>query len=262
MDLGIRGRKAICAGASAGMGWSSARALAREGVELVVSARGEARLLARAAAIAEETGVKVTPVVADHSTAEGRAALMAACPAPDILVITCNPPRVTPDYSDIQPDEWLDSIRTTLIGPVELMRAATPGMAARKWGRVVNIGTGAAKYPAEIRLLSGPARAALVNYTVVLAKKLAKDNVIINNLLPGMFHTDTIRERFGQTAAENGTTYEEETAKFVKAWNIPAGRFGDPDDLGAFCAMFCSELANFTTGQSLVIDGGLIHGMF
>jgi 3-oxoacyl-[acyl-carrier protein] reductase len=262
MDLGIRGRKAICAGASAGMGWSSARALAREGVELVVSARGEARLLARARAIAEETGAKVTPVVADHSTAEGRAKLLDACPEPDIVVITCGPPRVTPDYAEIEPEEWMDSLSTTLVGPIELMRAVTPGMAAREWGRLVNIGTGAAKYPAEIRLLSGPARAALVNYTVVLAKKLAPHNVIINNLLPGMFHTDTIRERFGETAARNGTTYEEETAKFAQEWRIPAGRFGDPDDLGAFCALFCSELANFTVGQSLVIDGGLIHGMF
>jgi 3-oxoacyl-[acyl-carrier protein] reductase len=262
MDLGIRGRKAICAGASAGMGRASARALAREGVELVISARGEARLLAAAEAIAAETGVKVTPVAADHASAEGRARLLAACPDPDILVVTCGPPRTTPDYREIEPAEWLQSMETTVIGPIELMRAVTPGMAERGWGRVVNIGTGAAKYPAEIRLLSGPARAALVNYTVVLAKKLASRNVIINNLLPGMFHTDGIRDRFDELARQNGTTYEAETDAFAREWRIPAGRFGDPDDLGAVCALFCSQFANFIVGQSLVIDGGLIHGLF
>jgi 3-oxoacyl-[acyl-carrier protein] reductase len=142
------------------------------------------------------------------------------------------------------------------------MKATIDGMVARKWGRIVNIATGAAKYPAEIRLLSGPSRAALVNYTAAISKKIARHNVIINNLLPGMFHTATIHERFTTQAERNGTSYEEETRKFAEQWRIPAGRFGNPDDLGAFCALFCSEFANFTVGQNLVIDGGLIHGMF
>jgi len=262
MDLGIRGRKAIVAGASAGMGKSSARALALEGVEIIMSARGETRLRAAADEIAREAGVRVTPVVADHGTVAGRAALLAACPEPDIMVITCTPPKVTEDYRQITVEDWNESLATTMIGPIELMRATIDGMVARKWGRIVNIATGAAKYPAEVRLLSGPARSALVNFTVAISKRVAKDNVIINNILPGMFNTPTMAVRFGEDALRNGTSYEEETHKFVKKWNIPAGRFGNPDDLGAFCAMFCSEQANFTVGQNLVIDGGLIHGMF
>lgn len=262
MDLGIRGRKAIVAGASAGMGKSSARALAREGVEIFMSARGEERLRAAAEEIARETGVRVTPVVADHSKPEGRATLLAACPEPDMLVITCTPPKVTEDYREISVEDWQESLATTMIGPIELMRMTIDGMVARKWGRIVNIGTGAAKYPAEVRLLSGPARSALVNFTVAISKRVAKDNVSINNILPGMFHTPTMAERFGEDAIKNGTSYEEETRKFVQKWNIPAGRFGNPEDLGAFCAMLCSEQANFVVGQNLVIDGGLIHGMF
>ena len=262
MDLGIAGRKAIVAGGSAGLGKASARALAGEGVELVISARGEARLLAAAREIAEATGARVTPVVADHSTPEGRAALLAACPAPDILVITCAPPKTTEDYHDIEVEDWRESLDTTLIGPIELMRATIDGMVERGFGRIVNIGTGAAKNPAEIRLLSGPSRAALCNYAVAVSKRVAKHNVIINNLLPGMYHTATIAERFSAAAAANGTTYEEETRRFVERWRIPSGRFGDPDDFGAFCAMFCSRFAKNTVGQSLVIDGGITNVTF
>jgi 3-oxoacyl-[acyl-carrier protein] reductase len=262
MDLGIRGRKAICAGASAGMGRASALALAREGVEVFLSARGQSRLEAAAAAITAETGTRVTPVVADHSTEAGRAAVLAACPDPDIMVITCSPPEVTAGYRDITPEDWRASFETTCLGPIELMRATAEGMAERGFGRIVNIATGAAKAPAMIRMLSGPTRSALVNYTVALSKLMAPRNVIINNLLPGMFHTDTIRERFGARARAAGTSYEIETQKFVEEWRIPAGRFGDPEELGAFCALLCSRFAGFTVGQSLVMDGGLINTLF
>jgi len=262
MDLGIGGRKAIVAGGSAGMGKSSARALAREGVEIVLSARGEARLAAAAQEIAAETGSEVTPVVADHGTAQGRARLLEVCPEPDILVITCTPPVVTEDFRDITVEDWNASVATTLVGPIELMRATLDGMAVRGFGRIVNIATGAAKYPAVIRLLSGPTRSALVNYTVAVSKAMARHNVAINNILPGMFHTATMYERFTAEAERNGTSYDDEVTRFVAQWNIPAGRFGDPDDLGAFVAMFCSRQANFTIGQSLVIDGGLINGLF
>ncbi|MBI1180152.1 MAG: SDR family oxidoreductase [Alphaproteobacteria bacterium] len=262
MDLGISGRKAIVNGGSAGMGKGSAKALAREGVDLWLVARGEDRLRAAAHEIAEETGATVTPVVADHSTAEGRARVLAACPEPDILVMTCAPPVQTEDYRDISAEDWHHTMDTTLVSPVEMMKATIDGMVARRFGRIVNIATGAAKHPAEIRLLSGAPRAALVNYTVAVSKRVAKYNVILNNLLPGMFHTATIHDRMTERARQNGTSYDEEVMKFVEAWRIPAGRFGDPDDLGAFCALLCSRHASFMVGQSLVMDGGLINSTF
>jgi 3-oxoacyl-[acyl-carrier protein] reductase len=142
------------------------------------------------------------------------------------------------------------------------MRRVLDGMVARKWGRIVNIATVAAKYPAEIRVLSGSTRAALANYTVAVARVVAKHNVVINNLLPGMHHTATVEEQFTARAQANGTTYEEEVRKFAHEWDIPSGRFGDADDVGAFVAMFCSEFANYTVGQSLVIDGGATRSTF
>ena len=262
MDLGLAGKRALCAGASAGMGKAVALTLAAEGAEVVLSARGEERLRAAAEEIAGETAAQVRPVVADHGTAEGRATLLAACPEPDVLVITCSPPRPTDSFREVEAAEWMDSLETTLVGPIELMRAVLPGMAARKFGRVVNISTGAAKTPHEMRLLSGPARAALANYSVAIARRLARDDVTINAVLPGMFDTPGSRAMMEARARANGTTCEEEVVAFVRAIGIPAGRFGDPADVGAFVAMLCSRHGSFVTGQSLVIDGGLTNSVF
>ena len=262
MDLGIAGRTAICAGASRGMGKASALALAREGVNLVISARGEARLLAAAAEIAGETGAQVTPVAADHATAEGRAALAAACPSPDMLVITCSPPGVTPDFRDIALSDWQASLDTSFLAPVELMRLFLDGMVARRFGRVVNIATVAAKLPSVPRLLSGPSRSALHNYAVAVSKAVAKDNVIINTLLPGMFLTENLIARLTSDAEAKGTSYEAERDRFVGRFRVPAGKFGDPEDVGALAAMLCSRFASYVVGQSLVMDGGLVNGLF
>jgi len=262
MDLGIRGRKAVCAGASVGMGNQAAWALAREGVDLVISARGEERLKAAADAIAHETGVSVTPVAADHGTAEGRAKLIAAAGEPHILVITCSPPRTTESYRDITEQDWQSAFATGVIGPIELMREIVPGMAARRFGRIVNIATVATKNPSEMRMLSGAPRAALVNYTVALSKVVAKDNVVINNVLPGMFHTDATHRSLGERAAANGTSYEVEAAALTKRFRIPARRFGDAADAGRLVAMLCSEFASYVVGQNLVVDGGITNVTF
>ncbi|MEM1395829.1 MAG: SDR family oxidoreductase [Pseudomonadota bacterium] len=135
-------------------------------------------------------------------------------------------------------------------------------MEARGHGRIVMIGTGAAKTPAEIRLLSGPARSALCNYVMAISKRLIKSDVTINNVLPGMFHTASIAERFGALAQENGTTYEEECTKFAREWNIPSEQFGDPEDVGAFTAFLCSKYAGYISGQSILIDGGISRSLF
>jgi len=169
MDLGIAGKKAIIAGASAGMGKSSALALAGEGVEIYLSARGEKRLKTAAEEIADKTGAKIIPVVADHSKPVGRRALLKACPKPDIVVTTISPPPIVFDYNKLTKDDWYNSANQGLIGPVELMRQVTSGMSERGWGRVVNIGTIAAKLPMQMRLLSGPMRSALINYTAVVS---------------------------------------------------------------------------------------------
>lgn len=262
MDLGIRGKTALVNGGSAGLGLGSARALAAEGVELYISARGQQRLEAAAEQIARDTGVSVTPIIADHATAEGRDKILSICPDPDILVGTCSPAPFTPDFREVSVADWEQHLATGLISPIEFIRATIDGMCDRGFGRIVNISTGASKFPTEIRTLSGPPRAALSNYTVSVAKAVAKHNVTINNLLPGMHHTASAKERFGQIAREQNKTYEEAVEDWVREWNIPTERFGDIDEFGAICALFCSQQASYIIGQNLVIDGGATTATF
>jgi len=262
MELGIRGRKAIVAGGSAGMGRATAEALAAAGADIILSARGEERLRAVAADIANRTGASVTPVTADHSTIEGRTRLIAACPDTDILVITISPPPFIESFRDIGIDDWHTSIDSGLIGPVELIRELSEGMVARQWGRIVNIATVAAKFPVEMRMLSGASRAALINYTAVVSRKLAKHNVVLNNLLPGMFHTDAIEDWLIRIEQENSVDREGAIRLFCKRWRIPSGKIGQPEDIGKFAATLCSEFACYTVGQNIVVDGGMVPGMF
>lgn len=262
MDLGIAGKKALVNGGSAGLGMGSARALAAEGVELYISARGEDRLEATAEAIRRDTGAEVIAIVADHASEAGREKILTICPDPDILVGTCSPAPFTPDFRDVTVEQWHEHLATGLISPVEFIRATIDGMCDRGFGRIVNISTGATKFPAEIRLLSGPPRAALSNYTVAVAKSVARHNVTINNLLPGMHHTAAAEQRFGQMARERGSSYDEVVIDWIKEWRIPAERFGNIDDFGAICALFCSQHANYLTGQNLVVDGGATNATF
>jgi len=264
MDLQIKGKKAIMAGGSAGMGRATAERLAEAGADLVISARGQERLFKAAEEISKKYGVKVTPVVADSSTEEGRQALFAACPDPDILAITIKPPAPNGDFLKVTPQMWRDSIETTLLGPIEIMRHYIPVMKDKGWGRIVNIATFSAKNPMIWRLMSGPARSALINYTASVSREVAQYGVNINNVLPGMFQTEGMLESMGVYADAFGLEAKEEVVlpHFMEHNKIPAGFLADADDLAPTVALLCSPLARFIVGQNIVIDGGQHHSLF
>lgn len=262
MDLGISGKTALVAGGSAGLGRAAATALAREGVRLFVTARGAERLNDAANAIRDETGASVTSLVADHGSEAGRAALFEACPEPDILVITYSPPPLVNDYRALTAAKWRETFEMTVIGSIELMRHYSAGMVDRRFGRIVNISTIAAKHPLAPRMLSGTSRAAVANYAAGLSRAVARHNVAINSLLPGIFETPGLQQTFIDAAAANGTGEDEERERFLRRFNIPAQRYGDPDEVGAICAMLCSRHAGYVVGQSLAVDGGVGGGLF
>lgn len=264
MDLKIEGKKAIMAGGSAGMGRATAERLAEAGVELFITARNEERLNRAAKEIGEKYGASVTAVVADSSTEEGRQALFAVCPDPDILAITIKPPAPNGNFLNVTPDMWRDSIETTLIGPIEIMRHYIPGMKDRGWGRIVNIATFSAKNPMIWRLMSGPARSALINYTASVSREIAQHGVTINNLLPGMFQTEGASEIMGDYADAFGLEPDPEIIRthFLSNNHIPAGFVGEADDLAPMAALLCSPLSRFIVGQNIVIDGGQHHSLF
>lgn len=264
MDLQIRGKKAIMAGGSAGMGRATAERLAEAGVELFITARREERLVTAAKDISEKYGVNVTPIVADSSKEQGRQALFAACPDPDILAITIKPPAPNGDFLQLTPEHWRDSMDTALIGPIEIMRNYIPVMKEKGWGRIVNIATFSAKNPMLWRLMSGPARSALINYTASVSREIAQYGVNINNILPGMFQTEGAGELMEVYAEAFGLEKNRDivSAHFVENNKIPAGFLADADDMAPMAALLCSPLSRFIVGQNIVIDGGQHHSLF
>jgi 3-oxoacyl-[acyl-carrier protein] reductase len=253
MDLGIAGKHALVCASSRGLGRGCAEALAREGVHLTLVARGHDALEATAAAIRAETGVEVTTVCTDITTADGRAAALAACPEPDILVNNAGGPPPG-DFRDWDRDAWIAAVDANMLTPILLIRAVVDGMLARRFGRIVNITSSAVKAPIPILGLSNGARAGLTGFVAGLARETVRHNVTINNLLPGPFATDRLKATVETVAGQQGRPFDAVWAERM-AQN-PAGRFGDPAEFGQACAFLCGAGAGYITGQNLLIDGG------
>ena len=259
MDLGLSGRRAIVCAASRGLGRGCAFALAQEGVSLTLSARGSEALETTAAEIRAATGVSVTTVVADMATAEGRSAVLAASPEPDILITNAGGPAPG-DFRNWTRDTWLAALDANMLGPIELIKATIDPMIARGFGRIINITSGAVKHPIDVLGLSNGARAGLTGFVSGIARPVAKHNVTINNLLPGAHETDRVKVTMVGMASKRGITAEAMKAEREQA--IPAGRFGDAMDFGAVCAFLCSQQAGYITAQNVLVDGGAYSGVF
>ncbi len=259
MDLGIAGRKAIVCASSRGLGKACARALAEAGCEVVINGRDQKKLDAAAAELADIAGVKVIPIAADVSTPEGQKALLAACPAPDILVNNNGgpPPR---DFRELTRQQMIDGVVANMVVAIELIQKVIGPMTERKFGRIVNITSGSVKMPLAGLDLSSGARAGLTAFLAGVSRTVADKNVTINNILPGAFDTDRLRSVLSKTAEQKGVSADQAAA--ARAATIPARRFGQPDEFGAACAFLCSSHAGYITGQNLLIDGGVFNGAF
>ncbi len=259
MDLGIAGRKAIVCASSRGLGKACARALAEAGCEVVINGRDAKTLNATAAELASLTGAKVTAVAADVATADGQKALLAACPQPDILVNNNAGPPLR-DFRELSRAQMIDGVTANMIVAVELIQKVIDPMTQRRFGRIVNITSGAVKAPLAGLDLSSGARAGLTAFLAGVARTVADKNVTINNLLPGAFDTDRLRATLSKAAEQKGKSIAQVAADRIGT--IPAKRFGDPAEFGAACAFLCSSQAGYITGQNLLIDGGTFPGAF
>jgi 3-oxoacyl-[acyl-carrier protein] reductase len=259
MDMGIKGKTALVCAASKGLGKGCAMALAQEGVNLVITARGADALQATADEIRKATGVTVTAVVGDITTPDGRASALAAAPQFDILVNNAGGPPPG-DFRDWDRDAWIKALDANMLTPIELIKATVDGMIARKFGRIVNITSGAVKAPIDILGLSNGARSGLTGFVAGLSRKTVIHNVTINSLLPGAFDTDRLRVTMAGAAKAQGKTVEELLEARKKT--IPAGRFGNIGEFGAACAFLCSVHGGYITGQNLLLDGGVYPGTF
>jgi 3-oxoacyl-[acyl-carrier protein] reductase len=259
MDLGIRGRKAIVCASSQGLGRGCARALAEAGVAVVINGRNRELLEQTATEIRQATGVEVTPVLADISTPIGQAELLAACPAPDILVNNNGGPPYR-DFRRLDRAALLAGVTANMVTPIELIQKVLDGMAARGFGRIVNITSISVKMPLAGLDLSSGARAGLTAFLAGISRTVAGRNVTINNLLPGSF--DTARLRGGLLATAKNQGVSETAAENEAREEIPAKRFGTPADFGQTCAFLCSVHAGYITGQNILLDGGAYPGAF
>jgi 3-oxoacyl-[acyl-carrier protein] reductase len=256
MDLGISGRKAIVCASSRGLGRACATALAQAGCEVVINGR-DGKALEATAAEMRQAGAKVATVAADVATPEGQAALLAACPEPDILVNNNAGPPFR-DFRQLTRAQMIDGVIANMVVAVELAQKVIDPMVSRKFGRIVNITSGSVKMPLAGLDLSSGARAGLTAFLAGVARSVAASNVTINFLLPGTFDTERLQSNIAANAKNKGIPYDQ--AKAERMATVPAKRFGTPDEFGAACAFLCSAQAGYITGQNILIDGGAFPG--
>ena len=258
MDTGLKGKRAIVCAASKGLGRACAMALAREGVDVVITARTVETLERTAADIRAATGVQVTAVPGDIATEAGRAAALAACPDPDILVNNAGGPPPG-DFRNWEREDWIRALDANMLTPIFLIRSVIDGMCTRRFGRIVNITSGSVKSPIATLGMSNGARAGLTGFVAGLARQVAVHNVTINGLLPGAFLTDRLRVTMLAEAQKEGRPIEDIIQKRGRA--TPAGRVGDPEEFGDACAFLCAVSSGYIVGQNLLIDGGAFNSM-
>jgi 3-oxoacyl-[acyl-carrier protein] reductase len=261
MNLNIQNKWALVCAASKGLGKGCAAALVAEGVNVVITARGTDALEATAAALrAIPGGGEVRTVAGDITTAEGRAAALAACPQVDILINNAGGPPPG-DFRQWDREVWLKALDANMLTPIELIKSVVDGMAARGFGRIVNITSGAVKAPIDVLGLSNGARSGLTGFVAGLARSsIAAQGVTINGLLPGAFDTERLQTTLRAGAAKAGR--DPETAIAARQATIPARRFGSAEEFGAMCAFLCSVQAGYITGQNVLMDGGSYPGTF
>jgi 3-oxoacyl-[acyl-carrier protein] reductase len=260
MDLGIEGKWALVCAASKGLGKGCAQALVAEGVNVVVTARGDEALQATADELRALKRGEVRAVAGDITTPQGRAAALAACPQVDILINNAGGPPPG-DFREWDRETWIKAVDANMLTPIELIKATVDAMAQRGFGRIVNITSGAVKAPIDNLGLSNGARSGLTGFVAGVARSgIAARGVTINGLLPGAFDTDRLRAGTQHSATRSGQDFDALWQRRMQA--VPARRFGTPQEFGAVCAFMCSVHAGYLNGQNILLDGGAYPGTF
>jgi len=259
MDLGIAGRWAIMAASSKGLGRACAEALAAEGVNVVLNGRDRAQLhITQAHMSSAYPDVTIRAVAADVATPAGRAALLDACPEPDIL-LTNNAGPLPGTLLDTDDAALGQALGAHFFAPVDLVRAVVGGMRERRFGRIVNITSAMVATPNPLMAASSGARTGLTAVMKGLQRQTVADNVTINQILPERIDSGRQQQLAVLEAAAHAISVDE--ARRRQAASIAAGRLGEPAEVGAACAFLCSAQAGYISGVNLRLDGGSYLGL-
>jgi len=263
MDFGLRDKVALVAAASQGLGRSVADELAAEGAAVVICSRNQAKLDSVAQEIERRTGNRVAAIAADLSSADDIERLVTASierfTKIDILVTnTGGPPAGR--FDALTSEQWEQATNGLLSSVLNLTRLILPGMKERRWGRVLNITSIAAKQPVENLILSNSIRAAVTGFAKTLADEVAEFGVTVNNIMPGYTLTERVEELAETISKKEGVTPDEVKKRWEAA--IPMRRLGRPEEFGALAAFLASERASYITGSSIAVDGGWIRSLF
>ncbi|NQX37114.1 SDR family oxidoreductase [Herbiconiux sp. VKM Ac-2851] len=259
MDLGLKNRLVVVGGGSKGMGRAAARRFSLEGARVVIVARTPETLAEAATEITAESSVPVGTFVTDLTAEAGRAALLSAYPAADVLVTNAGVPQRPVNYQDMTRTEWIAWFDAHFFSAIDLIQAYAPGMAERRFGRIVNVSASFIKFP-QTNVPSHAARLALAGAIASTVRDVAPYNVTINSVLPGLINTGALREALQDSATKRGVTYE--TVEKEVLSGTAAGRLAEPHEVGDLIAMLCSTQLGYVTGQNIVIDGGTYTGLF
>src|SRR5262245_641035 len=262
MDLGLRGKVAVVAAASKGLGRAVAEELAAEGVKLAICSRDEDAIEAAGREIVKSTGAEVLSRAADVSRPAEIAAFVDAALAlfgrVDILLTNSGgPPPGRFETLDLA--AWQRAAELTLFAPVEFARLVVPGMKERRWGRVLNVTSITVHPPVENLMPSNSLRAAVTACARTLANEVGAWGVTVNNLVPGYTRTDRVVELSQVVAKRESITPEQAVARWER--EIPLGRLAEPREFAALAAFIASERASYITGQSIAVDGGWIRSL-
>ncbi|HEX7313614.1 MAG TPA: SDR family oxidoreductase [Pyrinomonadaceae bacterium] len=262
MDLGLKGKVALVAAASRGLGRAVAEELAAEGASLVLCARGAGPLSEACEQIERATGAAVLGVAGDVSSSEDVSRIVGAglerFGRVDILVTNSGgPPAGT--FDSLSPQEWEAATRLTLTSVLELTRAVLPGMKERRWGRILNVTSIAVKQPVDNLMLSNSLRAAVTGFARTLANEVAADGITVNNLLPGYTRTERVEELARALADREGLAEADVRARWEA--EIPMRRLGETREFAALAAFLASERASYITGTSVTVDGGWVRSL-
>jgi 3-oxoacyl-[acyl-carrier protein] reductase len=262
MDLGLKGKVAMVAGASRGLGYAVARGLAAEGASVSLSSRNADAIAAAAATIARETGSLTLAHAVDVSSADAIQAWFEATTAKfggvDLLFVNAGGPPAGASLS-FDDAAWQSAFELLVLSSVRMVRLAVPSMKARGGGAIVVSTSAAVKEPIPNLALSNVVRSAVSALSKTLANELAADNIRVNHLLPGRIDTDRIRELDSIRGRATGTSADDVKASHSKV--IPLGRYGTPEEFGSAAVFLFSDAARYITGASLQVDGGLIKAV-